>query len=331
MQPIYLGIDLGGSNISAVLLDAAGQTIQFKKIETLAAQGPKKVIQRIVDLSRQIQTEANVSDRQLIAVGIGVPGVLDLGRGMVVFSPNLPGWKNIPLGKLLSAQIHKPIVIDNDANVAALGEKLFGAGRNSDFVVVYTLGTGVGGGIIIDGKIYHGAKDGAGELGHTTILPDGPPCGCGNIGCLEALVSGTAIARRGREAMASGQPTLMRELAQGRPENLTAKLVFEAAKKGDLEALRLVRETGQYLGIAVANVINLLDPERVIIGGGVAVAGEILMRAVREEVRRRAMKALLKHVKIVRAQLSDRAGVIGAAGAAMQAFPAKRKRLKSGA
>jgi glucokinase len=323
--PLYIGIDLGGSNISAALLTPAGKVLHFLKTETLAQQGYKRVVQRMIDLALQLQQEAKQDSRLVKAVGVGVPGVLAIKAGMVLYSPNLPGWKNIPLLKMLKVGLKKPVLMDNDANVAALGERIFGAGKGCDHVVVYTLGTGVGGGIIIDGNIFHGFKDGAGELGHTTILPDGPVCACGNRGCLEALVSGTAIARFGREILASGKITLMRDLCGNKPEALSAKTVFEAAKRKDPVALELVNQTGVYLGIAVANIINLLNPELIIISGGVSIAGETLLRIVRAEVKRRALKVLFQNVKIVKAELEDKAGVFGAAGIAIQAYPARSK------
>ncbi len=318
-KKVYLGIDLGGSNISVALANAAGKIIRFDRIETLAHRGPEQVIDRIIKFTKQLQKSENILSSALQAVGVGVPGVLDYANGVVRFSPNLPGWINIPLRQKLRLAFNKTVVVDNDANVAAYGEKWQGAGKKYNHVVVYTLGTGVGGGIILDGKIFHGCCGGAGELGHTTILPDGPPCGCGNRGCLEALASGTAIGRAGREVLQNGHNSHLRKLCEDQPERITAKMVFQAARMGDTAAKEIIRRTGKYLGIAIAGIINLLNPEIIIIGGGVSISGRDLLPHVKTEVKKRTMKALHDCTKIVTAELADKAGVFGAVGIAIQA------------
>jgi glucokinase len=315
----YLGIDLGGSNISAALMDTRGRMHHLKKIKTLAHEGRTQVIGRLLELARAVPQEARVKLSHLAGVGIGVPGIIDVPNGVVVYSPNLPGWTKVPIRRLVQAALKKNVVIDNDANVAAYGEKWQGAGRKVQNLVVYTLGTGVGGGIIVEGKIFHGHNNAAGEMGHVTILPDGPRCSCGNRGCVEALVSGTAIARVAREYLEKTSTSLIYELCGKIPDDVTAKMVFQAAKKGDTLACKIVNQAGMYLGIAIANTINLLNPELVIVGGGVSGAGELLLRPARAEVKRRALKDSLACTKIVVAQLGDRAGVIGAAGIAMLA------------
>ncbi len=321
MGQVYLGIDLGGSNMTAALISSAGAILDLEKIETKAQQGPEKVIRRIVCVSKTVMEKAKIETKQLKGIGIGVPGVLDTKQGVVKYSPNLPGWKNIPLRKKLRAAFKKTVIIDNDANVAAFGEKWQGAGKGYEHVVVYTLGTGIGGGIIQNGKISHGSCDGAGELGHTTIITNGPRCGCGNYGCLEALASGTAIAREGRKTIRSHPGSCLAKLVNGSKQPLTTKLIFQAARAGDRVALAIIEQAGTYLGISVANIINLLNPQIVIIGGGVSQGGESLLKYVRAEAKKRALKELYKCTKIVRAKLADRAGVIGAAGIAIQDNP----------
>ncbi len=319
LKKVYLGIDLGGSNISVALANVAGKIIGFDRIETLAHRGPEQIIDHIIKLAKQLQKSENIPSSVLQAVGVGVPGVLNYTTGVVRFSPNLPGWINIPLRQKLRSAFKKTVVVDNDANVAAYGEKWQGAGKKYNHVVVYTLGTGVGGGIILNGKIFHGSSGGAGELGHTTILPEGPLCACGNRGCLETLVSGAAIGRAGREALQDGNKSLLRELCEDQPENITAKTVFQAARKGDAVAKEIIRRTGKYLGIAIAGIINLLNPEIVIIGGGVSISGRDLLPYVEAEVKKRTMKALAECTRIVTAELADKAGVMGAVGIAIQA------------
>ncbi|MBN1595910.1 ROK family protein [candidate division FCPU426 bacterium] len=315
MAPVFLGMDLGGSNITAMLMTSAGRIVATEKTETRASQGPRRTIERIISTVRQVLLKARVGLTEVRAAGIGVPGVLDIGRGVVKYSPNLPGWKNIPLLGQIQKALKKPVAFDNDANVAVFGERWLGAGQGFDHVIMYTLGTGVGGGIIQDGRIMHGSRDGAGELGHTTIVPDGPRCSCGNRGCLEALVSGTAIAREGRKAARRHPRSL---LTQWGPQSaMTAKVVFQAARAGDAAALAIVSQAGRYLGVGVANVINLLNPQIVIIGGGVSRAGEMLLRHVRAEAKKRALQDIYKNTKIVRACLADQAGAIGAAGIAI--------------
>ncbi len=323
MSVWYLGIDLGGSNITAALMDAKGKMRHLKKIKTLAHEGKANVISRIVELAKAVPEEAQVKAHEVVSVGIGVPGIIDVPNGMVLYSPNMPGWTRVPIKKMLQASLKKTVVIDNDANVAAYGEKWLGAGQAYQDIVVYTLGTGVGGGIISQGKIFHGHANAAGELGHMTILPDGPKCGCGNRGCVEALVSGTAIARMAREALEKNSRSLLYDMCGKIPDDVTAKMVFQAARKKDTLALSLVEQVGRYLGIGIANTINLLNPELVIVGGGVSGAGELLLRPTRAEVKRRALKDSLACAKIVAAQLGDQAGVIGAAGIAILAKPTR--------
>lgn len=320
MKSIYCGIDLGGSNISAAIMNGSGTIVRLEKITTQAQQGRKHVIDRIIHLTEKVIGDSGIDKRKIKGIGIGVPGVLDTQKGMVKYSPNLPGWKNVELKSRLQIALKMKVVMDNDANAAAYGEKWLGAGKGYNNVVVYTLGTGVGGGIIINGKLVHGSCDGAGELGHTTIIPNGPKCACGNHGCLETLVSGTGIARRTKELIRSGRKSILIRMVEGKLENITAKLVLTAAKKGDKLAQEVVEKTGEYLGIAVANIINLLNPELIIIGGGVSVAGESLIKFIRQEAKQRAFKDLYRCTKIVRATLADRAGVFGAVGIAIQAF-----------
>jgi len=318
VKHLYLGIDLGGSNITAALMKRSGEVLAMNKVKTLAHEGHGKITKRLIENAKALfADEPSLHRKNLKAVGIGVPGVIDIKRGVVRYSPNLPGWTNIHLREKIRKAFRVPVYMDNDANVAAFGEKWLGAGKGFRHVVVYTLGTGVGGGVILNGGIFHGSCDGAGELGHTTIIPDGPLCNCGNRGCLEALVSGTAIAREGRQAAGKDKRSLMNKLAEGESGKITSKIVFHAAEQGDKTALRVVSQVGKYLGIGVANVINLLNPQLIIIGGGVSKAGDALLKYVKAEAQKRAMKELYRCTKIVKAQLADRAGVFGAAGIAI--------------
>ena len=237
-----IGIDLGGTKISTALIDSAGTIITHDYRETRATEGQKAVIERMLDAARRVMAQAGVNQAQVAAAGIGAPGPLDVEAGVVVAPPNLPGWDRVPLRRLIENRLGITTFLENDANAAALGEHRFGAGRGVEHMIYVTASTGIGGGLILNGRLYHGASGMAGEIGHITIMPYGPLCGCGNRGCLEALAAGTAIARQARARVARGAPTLIADLAGGDPERVTAKLVAEAASQGDVEAQEVLAE-----------------------------------------------------------------------------------------
>ncbi len=243
-------------------------------------------------------------------MGIGSPGPLNRETGVVIFTPNL-GWRDFPLRDRVQYAVRLPATLDNDANCATLGEWWLGAARGARHVVGLTLGTGIGGGLILDGRLYHGISDVAGELGHMTIDSNGRRCGCGNYGCLEAYASGTAIAMRAREALAGGEPSSLPQLVGGDLSKITAAQVYGAAKDGDALAVEVVRETARFLGIGVANLLNAFNPEVVVLAGGVTHAGDALFEPMRAEVRRRAFKPAVDACRIVPGVLPN-AGVIGA-------------------
>lgn len=314
---LFIGIDLGGTKISTALVDISGRIIARDYRETLAARGQKVVLERMVDATRRVMDEASITPAQVTAVGVGSPGPIDSRAGVVTAPPNLPGWKDVPLKQLIEDMLGVTTFLENDANAAALAEYRFGAGRGVQNMIYVTVSTGIGGGLILNGQLYSGTIGTAGEVGHTTVLPQGPYCGCGNRGCLEALASGTAIAREGRELVRRGVPTLIAELAEGNPERVTAKLVAEAADKGDLEAQGILTEAMAYLGVGMANLVNLFNPELIVIGGGLTHLGEKLFGPVRRAIERRAFPAAARVVRVVPAQLGDDVGVLGAAAAAM--------------
>jgi glucokinase len=247
-------------------------------------------------------------------VGVGAPGPLDFHRGVVLLAPNL-GWKDMPLRARISEGLGRPAALDNDANCAALGEWWQGAAKGSDHALAVTIGTGIGGGVILHGRIYHGASDCAGELGHTTIDMDGRRCACGNYGCLEAYASGPAIALRAAEAIQSGYDSSLQALVGGDLSRITAQTVYDAAAMGDELALEVVRDTATYLGAGIANFLNIFNPEVVVVCGGVTAAGERLFGPMQREVARRAFKPAVAACRIVPGTLPGSAGVIGAARA----------------
>jgi glucokinase len=316
---LYIGIDLGGTKILTGLVNEAGQVIAQDYRKTGAKKGLNAVVRRMAESTARALQNAGVATTTVQAVGIGVPGPVDVDEGIVTQPPNLPGWRNVPVRAMIEEVLEIPTFLENDANAAALGEYLFGAGRGSTHMLYVTVSTGIGGGFILDGKLYHGADGAAGEIGHVTILPRGPHCGCGNRGCLESVASGTAIAREGRELVIRGVPTLISELAGQDPEAVTAKLVAEAAQRGDPEAQDIIQEAMNYLGIGIANLVNLLNPETVVIGGSLIKLGDILFDSVRRAVKRRAFPIASQRAQIVPAELGDRVGICGAAAVAIQA------------
>jgi glucokinase len=261
------------------------------------------------------------------AVGIGAPGPPDIEAGVVVAPPNLPGWARVPLKRLIEDGLGITTFLENDANAAALGEHRFGAGRGTRHMIYVTASTGIGGGLILDGKLYHGADGMAGEIGHTTAMPYGPHCNCGNRGCLESFASGTAIAREARGRVARGVPTLIADLAGGDLERITAKLVAQAADQGDVEAQSILAEAMDYLGIGMANLVNLFNPELIVIGGGLTNIGEGLFDPVRRAIVRHAFHTPAETVRVVRAELGDKVGVLGAVAAALAQLDSLREKL----
>jgi glucokinase len=260
------------------------------------------------------QTGARRDD--VIGIGVGSPGPLDRERGIVVTTPNL-GWTNFPLRDAIQERTRLPVRIDNDANCATLGEWWLGAAKGASNVIGMTIGTGIGGGIILGGRLYHGSSDVAGEIGHATIDITGRRCKCGNYGCLEAYASGPSIADRAREALGGDDSAMMIRMAGGDPSRITAATVYEAAKKGDDTALDVVRETSRFLGAGIANLLNIFNPEVVVIAGGVTQAGDTLFAPLRREVKKRAFKPAVEACEIVPGILTA-AGVVGAVAAYKQ-------------
>ncbi len=314
-----IGVDLGGTNIVVGVLPmdgGDGEVLALRTVTTEAQRGAKFVVDRIVGLINEVREEilsrSGGAPEDFAGVGIGSPGPVDRATGTVINTPNL-GWRNFPLRDLIANGVGLPATLDNDANCATYGEWWLGAGRNVDTLVGLTLGTGIGGGIVLNGEIFHGVSDAAGEIGHMTIDSTGRKCKCGNYGCLEAYASGPAIAARAVEGLEAGTESLLPALVSGRLENVTAATVYEAVVLGDPYANEVMRDTAKILGAGVANIINVLNPEMVVIAGGVTRAGDQLFVPLRAEVRRRAFKSAEERCQIVSGKLPGTAGVIGAA------------------
>lgn len=311
----YIGCDLGGTNVRAAIVNVeTGAVVHHLSIPTLAREGHAAVMKRMAELFLQVIQSAGMKSDDIGGIGIGVPGVLDLEKGETLFLPNLPGtWSHVPLRDTISRLTGLPTRLLNDVRSITNGEWRFGAGRGVDTVAVFAIGTGVGGGLVVNGQLHLGIGGTGGELGHTIIDFNGPRCGCGNTGCLEAYASGPAIAAMGMKAVAQGLTTRIADLCENDLNRITPELIAEAAREGDEIAKDIYDKAGFYLGIAAANICSAIGPRRIVIGGGVAQAGELLLEPVRRTVRERVFIMPIDQVEVVASELGKNAGVIGVA------------------
>ena len=318
MKQIYkyiIGVDLGATNIISLLVSLSGEVIARDTRKTMGENGKERTISQIVNSARSVIGEgerSGIFSKSILGMGIGGPGPLNSDGGVIHIAPNIPGWIDTYLVRDLEDELRMTVFLENDANAAALGEWWLGAGRGVDNLVLLTLGTGVGGGIIINGEVLHGARHTAGEIGHIIIREGGLLCGCGNRGCLEAYASASAVAKRTLNAIKKGKKTILTDLVKNKLEDITCELVYDEARKGDSLCKQMADETGRYLGIGIANIVNLINPEMVILGGGMARAGDLLFEPVRKYVREHAFTAATEGVEVVPAALGVNAGAIGA-------------------
>jgi len=308
-----LAVDVGGTKIVAAIISDRGQVVAREYQPTLADEGPQAVTNQLLLAIDRLLEHENIDPSQLGSISVAAAGAIDSDRGLVTLSPNLPGWCDVPLRDIVASRYRARTFLINDASAAALGEHRLGAGRGVDNLVYLTVSTGIGGGIIIGGQLYLGASGSAGELGHMTIDANGPRCSCGNVGCLEVLASGTAIAREALKRLRDGASSALTEIVAGKIENITAQEVSLAAQGGDALALKIISQAATYLGVGLVNIVNIFNPEMIIIGGGVAKMGELLLSPARQVVTERAFSLSARAVRIVPAQLGDDAGVLGAA------------------
>ncbi len=309
MSPYTVGVDIGGTKVAAGVVDERGRILARARRLT-PSRDPKAVESTIVEVVRALS-----EDHEIAAVGIGAAGFVDAERSRVLFAPHL-AWRNEPLRDAVAAALTLPVVVENDANAAAWAEWRFGAGQGESRLVCVTLGTGIGGGIVIDGQVYRGRHGLAGEFGHMVIVPDGHRCECGNRGCLEQYASGNVLGREARELARAGSPVTvpLMERVGGDVEALVGPLITEAAQDGDSCAMELFEEVGRWLGIGLANLAAALDPGVFVIGGGVSDAGELLLRPARESFRRTLTgRGFRPEPQIVVAHLGPEAGLVGAA------------------
>jgi len=316
-----VGVDLGATNIVSILINGEGKVIEKDTRVSLAREGKEKTLSQIVNSVRAVLEKGQlqgISSASIKGVGVGSPGPLDTKKGIIHFAPNLPGWNNVPLVSILEDQLKLPIFLENDANAAALAEWWMGAGKKVDNLVLLTLGTGIGGGIIIGGEVLHGAWDTAAEIGHMIIHEGGLLCGCGKRGCLEAYASATGVIKRTVSFMKAGGDTVLRELVHDHLEDITCELVYRAAERGDELSQRIVEETARYLGIGIASLVNVINPEMVILSGGMTAAGDLLFEPVRKYARKYALEAAIRGVRVVPAKLGGNTGALGAAATVLK-------------
>lgn len=316
-QRLYAGVDIGGTTIKAGICSEDGELLHKFEGSTGAEGGSDTVLENISAYVRKMTADNGYDWAQVEGVGIGIPGFLDIPEGIVHHSPNLSGFANVPVKAILEQKLEKPVKLNNDANVAALGEAWAGAGKGIENLVMYTIGTGVGGGIMIRGRVYEGFRGLGGELGHMQVVPDmeAIQCGCGQYGCVETVSSATGIVRMAKDAVERGDKTVL-----GAFETITAKDVFDAAKAGDEASVRIIKRAAFYLAKGMSATAMVLNPQRFIIGGGVARAGDILIDEVKEVFLKFTPEAVRSGVDIVLAELGNDAGVVGAAGLHLRAM-----------
>ena len=309
MDPLFGSIDLGGTNTLCALATAAGEVAAECTLPTDSHQGPAAVLDRIGAVLEDLARQAGAAPR---AIGMGVPGLADRARGATLFLPNLPTqWRDVEVAGRLSARLSCPVYLLNDVRTATLGELVYGRGRGASTMLFFSLGTGVGGGVVVDGRLRLGALGAAGEMGHQTVVPDGRLCGCGNRGCVETVASGPAITAEGVWLMLAGRAPRLFELCDGNPAAVTPRRIAQAALAGDAAVLDALARIASYLSIAIANVVQALHPDLVVIGGGVSGMGPVLLDPVKQGVRGRIGIFPAHDLPIETSALGDRAGLYG--------------------
>lgn len=315
MTDVIAGIDIGGTKIAIALEKLNGERVAVRRLPTRVENGPYSIIETVLRTIEEMLAECSA---KLVSIGICCPSPLDVENGLVMSPSNLLDWNNFPIVKLFRDRFGVSVVLENDANAAALGEHVYGAGRGYRNIVYVTVSTGIGGGIIINGEIYHGINTAAGEMGHTIAQPGGTLCNCGSAGCLETICSGMHIARRARERLAVEEPSLIRDLAAN--GEVTAETVVEAVRQNDRIAVEIWEETCHFLAIGIGNIVTLLAPEAVVVGGGIAAAGDLLFTPLRRLVPQFVSMIPAEKINIVAAELGNESGVRGALVLAKRAY-----------
>lgn len=307
-----LATDLGGTKFVTALIAPDGQIMAREYNPTLADEGCEAVVQRLLQAMRRVADSAGISLVSVSSIAVAAAGAVDSVKGTVTNSPNLPGWHDIPLREIVEKETGIRTAVINDASAAALGELHFGAGQGVENMFYLTVSTGIGGGIVIGGRLYTGSSGSAGEIGHTTVDINGPRCSCGNVGCWEMLASGKAVAREAQRLVKQGGKTILTELAEGDARNITAQTVAAAAQQGDPIAVSVVSRAAEYLGVGMVNLVNIFNPDVIVVGGGMARMGDALLNGARKVVAERAFRLPAEKVRIVAGHLGDNAAILGA-------------------
>lgn len=307
-----VGLDLGGTNTKVALLKDTKNIIDKTVFSTRKFKKKSELLKKIITAINDILTRNNIRERDVIGLGVGVAGPVNFEEGLIYNLVNIKGWHNVYLKKILEEKLKIKTYLDNDVNLVALAEHKFGAGIKTRNMIAITLGTGVGAGIILEGRLYRGSDFVAGEVGHIPVNIEGPKCNCGGYACLERYVGNRYIVKRAEELLKKDKNSKLSELAYGKTLKITPEVISKAAKLKDKIAIKVWQETGVYIGVALSGLVNVLNPERIVIGGGISLAGKILFDSIRDTVTKRAMKTATKNLKIVPAKLGEDAGIIGA-------------------
>lgn len=323
MSEVIIGVDLGGTNVKTAIVSRDKKVLAKDSRPTNAEGGPEAVMNVMEQSIRELTASQGINLKDVLAVGFGAPGPMNWQTGIVYSPPNLPGWKNVPLAKLMKKRLGVRCFVDNDANVACYGEYWLGAGQGTENMAVLTLGTGVGGGVVVFGKLLRGIDGTAAELGHLKVQRDGRMCGCGSQGCLEAYASVTGMVRTVKEGFEQGKESSLKTLCGGDLDKITGKMIYEAAKSGDAFAQWIFNETATWLGLGIASIVNFLNPEKVVLCGGMIAAGDMLFNPIRETMLANTFEVPGKRCQIVPAGLGEDSGVIGCAGCALARYQAE--------
>jgi len=310
-----IGVDLGGTKINVLLVNEKGEVISRDKQPTESEKGRDFVIQKIKSMINKVLIDANLKINDIEGIGVGFPGIMDREKKTTLYAPNLgEEWKReVNLGKELENDFKVPVFLENDVNLVAWAEWLVGAGRGTKTMISVAIGTGIGSGIVLNGKLWIGAHGMAGEFGHTTVIPDGPICGCGNKGCIEAIASGSGIERYAKSILPDHKDSLIWDLVNGDLDKVTVRVIYQAAERGDMLAIDIFNRAGYYLGIALANYVHIIDPEKIVVGGGVANVRDYIGKPMRDEFYKRVLPSLRDKISFAWAELGEDAGGIGAA------------------
>jgi len=308
-----VAIDIGGTKYIVAVISADHQILSRVYRHTLSREGPEKVIARLMSTIDEVIDKSGIKPSQLGGIAVAYAGLVDIDKGIVTEAPNLPHWNNVPLRDMLVDRFKMPAFVINDASAAALGEHRLGAGKELNNLIFITVSTGIGGGIIINGELYNGTDGCAGEIGHTVVQLDGPECSCGRRGCWESLASGTAIARMAKEGLRSGEKSILLDMTYGVIDDVRAETVAAGARKGDALCKRVINQAACYLGIGLGNLVNIFNPQMIIIGGGVSAMGEMILRPARRSMKEHAFKLPASTVRVVRVGLGTDSGLLGAA------------------